>query len=289
MFCCTVLLSGSKAAASGRIIACLDDWTLGDLALTRAPDTGQFITNIATWFTHGNAGRFLCSSSFSAGGHVGFTSALTNAGNILVITNVGLATLGLSNWLTYDALFVGDASIDNAMLTNYVNAGGNVYVYAIGAGSGPSEWNAFLQPFGLAFGGSLPGDEVVDVITNTAHPLLHGVTNLFYFNGEIVQVVNASDPRSQVLQFDTAGRGILAVWDPTALAPTNRPKLSITPTNLELIGTVGTSNRIEYVTNLTDSVWLPLTNIFLTQSNYFLLDPNFPTSPRRFYRAVQLP
>ena len=126
----------------------------------------------------------------------------------------------------------------------------------------------------------------VIAITNTVHPLFLGVTNVYYNNGEIVSVTTTDDPRSQVLQFDPAGQGMFAVWDPTA---TNRPQLTISFTGLQLVGTVGTSNRIEYVSNLTDTVWTPLTNVFLTQSNYFLIDPDFPKSARRFYRAVQLP
>jgi hypothetical protein len=280
-----LMLSSLTAAASGRIIVCFDDWVLSDTGFANAPDTGQFVTNIATWFVPGRAGRFLCSSSFNAlSENTLFRSALTNAGNTLVMTNVPLETLGLSNWLTYDALFIGDTSVDNGMLTNYVNAGGNVYLYAIGFGTEPAEWNTFLQPYGLAYGGTLPGVQV-DVITNTIHPLLQGVTNLFYDNGEVVLDINAGDVRSQILQFDPAGNGILGVWDPT-LSP---PMLYITLTNLELIGTVGTSNRVEYVTHLTDSMWTPLTNIFLTQSNYFFTDPNFLQSPTRFYRAVLVP
>jgi hypothetical protein len=281
-----IMLTGClKAGASGRIIIAFDDWVLGDTAFSQAPDTGQLVTNVAAWFTHGQPGRFLCTASFSQDVNRKFAYAITNAGNTLTITNVPLDSLSLATWLTYDALFIGDASIDNGMLTNYVNAGGSVYLYGIGYGSEPAEWNTFLQPFGLAYGGTLPNLGVI-AITNTVHPLFLGVTNVYYNNGEIVSVTTTADPRSQVLQFDPAGRGMFAVWDPTA---TNRPQLTISFTGLQLVGTAGTSNRIEYVSNLTDTVWTPLTNVFLTQSNYFLIDPDFPKSARRFYRAVQLP
>ena len=280
-----MLIGCLKADASGRIIIAFDDWILGDTAFSQAPDTGQFVTNIAAWFTHGQPGRFLCTANFSQDVNRKFAYAITNAGNTLTITNVPLDSLSLATWLTYDALFIGNAPIDNGMLTNYVNAGGSVYLYGIGYGSEPGEWNTFLQPFGLAYGGTLPNLGVI-AITNTVHPLFLGVTNVYYNNGEIVSVTTTGDLRSQVLQFDPAGQGMFAVWDPTA---TNRPQLTISFTGLQLVGTVGTSNRIEYVSNLTDTVWTPLTNVFLTQSNYFLIDPDFPNSARRFYRAVQLP
>jgi hypothetical protein len=283
---CALLASSLTAGASGRIIAAFDDWTLSDSGFANAPDTGQFVTNIATWFARGHPGRFLCASSFNAySQNAKFRYAITNAGHTLTMTNVSLDTFSLETWLTYDALFIGDATLDNAKLTNYVNAGGSVYVYGIGAGGDPARWNAFLLPFGLAFGSTLSGNQV-NAITNAVHPLFQGVTNVYYYNGVVVQVTNTPDPRSRVLQYNPAGKGMFAVWDPAAANP---PQLSISPTNLQLIGNVGTSNRVEYVTNLADTVWLPLTNIFLTQSNCFFSDADFPNSPQRLYRAVQLP
>jgi hypothetical protein len=54
-------------------------------------------------------------------------------------------------------------------------------------------------------------------------------------------------------------------------------------------GSVGTTNQIEYVTNLGDTNWIVLTNLVLPQSPYLLFDAGSPRTQRRFYRAVQIP
>jgi hypothetical protein len=56
-----------------------------------------------------------------------------------------------------------------------------------------------------------------------------------------------------------------------------------------LSGSVGTSYRVEYTTNLNSlSLWTPLTVLTLTNSPTFVPDQTLPQGSR-FYRAVTLP
>jgi formylglycine-generating enzyme len=48
---------------------------------------------------------------------------------------------------------------------------------------------------------------------------------------------------------------------------------------------LGTTNQIQYCTNLSQGWWLPLTNVVVTQSPYWFVDLDAPTSPQRFYRV----
>jgi len=70
------------------------------------------------------------------------------------------------------------------------------------------------------------------------------------------------------------------------------PKLTISVTNgaaaLTLWGIVGTTNAIEYATDLARStLWSTLTNFNLPYSPCVVLDPLQTNSQQRFYRAVQ--
>lgn len=68
------------------------------------------------------------------------------------------------------------------------------------------------------------------------------------------------------------------------------PRLSIDfYAGITIDGTVGTTNRIEYVTNLGDTNWITLTNLVLPQSPFLFFDVTSPRTQRRFYRAIQAP
>jgi len=56
---------------------------------------------------------------------------------------------------------------------------------------------------------------------------------------------------------------------------------------LTLIGTVGTTNRIDFKNEIAASNWTVLTNLVLPSSPYLFIDANSPNSTKGFYRVVQ--
>lgn len=52
---------------------------------------------------------------------------------------------------------------------------------------------------------------------------------------------------------------------------------------------VGSTNRIDYTTDLATGQWLALTNVVITESPFFFCDQDSKGQSRRFYRAVMLP
>lgn len=57
---------------------------------------------------------------------------------------------------------------------------------------------------------------------------------------------------------------------------------------ITVTGTVGTVYSIQYVTNLTQTNWIVLTNLTLTHSPLLWIDTTQPATTRRYYRAVGL-
>ena len=57
---------------------------------------------------------------------------------------------------------------------------------------------------------------------------------------------------------------------------------------LTIHAAVGSTNRVEYSTNLSLPTWLVLTNLTVTASPYSVLDSTAPPTPRRFYRVSAL-
>jgi len=52
---------------------------------------------------------------------------------------------------------------------------------------------------------------------------------------------------------------------------------------------VGVTNQIQYSTNLTQTNWVVLTNLVVTQSPYWFVDVTAPPAAQRFYRVVAFP
>ena len=55
---------------------------------------------------------------------------------------------------------------------------------------------------------------------------------------------------------------------------------------LNIQGTVGATDQIQYSTNLTQPVWVALTNLLVAQTNYSFVDVGAPLASGRFYRVV---
>ena len=78
------------------------------------------------------------------------------------------------------------------------------------------------------------------------------------------------------------------VGDAPGQAQTQLLNMNLYP-GMFLAGSVGSGYLIEYTTNLnTPSLWTPLTNVVLSNSPMFIVDPTQPQASR-FYRAVALP
>ena len=51
---------------------------------------------------------------------------------------------------------------------------------------------------------------------------------------------------------------------------------------------LGITNQIQYCTNLSQTNWVVLTNVVVTQSPYWFVDVAAPPATRRFYRVAAL-
>lgn len=59
--------------------------------------------------------------------------------------------------------------------------------------------------------------------------------------------------------------------------------------HLNIVSDVGVTNQIQMATDLTQSTWVVVTNMMVTQSNYWFEDALTSTDARRFYRVVAIP
>lgn len=213
----------SGAAHAGRIVVNHDEWTLSNSGYSAAGGTNaqQFATNLAG-FMNINGGAFnvlIFSGNFGLTG-TSLSTTLTGLGaTVTASTLPGTWTAGLGG---YDAVFVGgntppgDYADD---LTDYVNAGGSVYIAAgTGAGGAAAEaalWNGFLNTFGLSLGSPYNGCCGNDP-TDGGHALLAGVTQLFYNNGNTVSTTGGN-PFAEIIETrPIAGApsiGLIGVYD----------------------------------------------------------------------------
>jgi hypothetical protein len=58
---------------------------------------------------------------------------------------------------------------------------------------------------------------------------------------------------------------------------------------ITILAPVGTTQRIDYVTDLANPNWTALTNVLITRWPFIYFDPDSLLGSRRFYRTVQLP
>lgn len=196
----------------GKIVVNGDDWTLSSTSLNDANNSARrYAVNIADWFTGGRPGRFLVySSSF------GLTSAelatvMTAAGHTWTVTLAGPFTL--ETLRGYDGVFLLGTPADNQTLIEYVRAGGNVYVGAGGGGTDGEQWKTFLTAFGLRFG--VYSATIANVSTvGATHPLFQGTNQLFYYNPNIVERLNGSDPATAIV-LARNGEPLVGVYSPS--------------------------------------------------------------------------
>lgn len=203
---------GSTAHA-GKIVLANDEWTLSNTGFASPNDPGVFAANVASWFNGGSGGSFLAYSNNFGLTQSGLATAMTGAGNGWTVSTASPFNLG--TLLSYDGIFLAGFAADNTVLTNYVNAGGNVYL-AGGTGLGGAEaeaarWNTFLNNFGLGFGSPYNGVGGNIAISNP-HPIFAGVDHLYQNNGNDALDILVSDPNGQLIVSQN-GHGLYAVYD----------------------------------------------------------------------------
>jgi RHS repeat-associated protein len=206
----------------GRIIVGHDVNTLGSFVAGANED--QFAVNLAQWLTGATTGKILAVESSPGDGTRDYApsvkAALATAGfTVTYISDPSaVSTVTLSNLQQYNAVFVGItwptvASINTTVLTQYVNSGGNVYIYGGVDGNPAIEapfLNPFLQAFGLAFDTAAYNGLASVNITST-HPIFTGITGktLGCGNGQDIHDLG-TNPNASIIQFQ-GQHGVYAV------------------------------------------------------------------------------
>ena len=206
------MMAASPALGAGKVIVAHDEWPLSDYGFDSASGAAPFARNVAQFFTGGTKpGRFLVYSTNE--GLTGWALAATMraAGHTWVVKDPAAAPL--EDFTHYDAVFVGQDAVSARRLTDYVNAGGGVYVMSgTGYGVADSNWNAFLLSFGLQLAVQSNNLEGVTAIHST-HPLFEGVHSLLFIAGNSVSVASAY-PGGTVLVSE-GGHGLFGVFTAT--------------------------------------------------------------------------
>lgn len=214
--CFTASLTPAQAGTPtpGRIVVANDEWTL-DTGFFPPNDPAVFVANVTNWFTGGRPGRFLAYSNNHGVTSPLLADAVHAAGHSWTVTTA--PPFDLATLRGYDGVFVGGYGADNQVLTDYVNGGGNVYVFGgtgdLGTAAGEAgTWNPFLAHFGLAFDGTRFNGVQYTIPINSDHPIFAGVDHLYQDNGSSVLDLDPQDPRNQVL-VTYQGQGLYGVFD----------------------------------------------------------------------------
>ena len=206
---CPLVANGSSIGQS-KIFVNNDEWTLTNHGFSAAPQAAQYMENLCNWFTGGGPGNFLAySGNFGLNGST-LKNVMANLGHSYTVSTSVPFTV--ENLLTYDAVFLGGNAVDQQVLIDYVNAGGNVYVMAGtgwgGAAGEAANWNTFLAEFGLQFqpyyngiGGVFP--------TNSSHPVFDNVSHLYSNNGNSIYLTTPPNPDTEIIMQP----GLFAMYD----------------------------------------------------------------------------
>lgn len=235
------------AEQRGKLVVNGDEWTLSDAGFEQVAATARFAQNIGSWFTGGKPGRFhVYSNNFGVAGER-LAATMRDAGHTWTVgTEIPMT---LESLRAYDGVFLAGNAADNDVLTEYVRAGGCVYLAGgTGWGDAVSEarrWKTFLNAFGLKLDERYDGIDGQIPTGGVDHPLLAGVDALLYVNGnEVIDIDPVAPENAIVLAY--SGKGQLGVFDLSL----GRPHATIC--DIRHTGLVPQSEADEYV-ELTNS------------------------------------
>jgi len=225
-----ILMLFASSILADRIVVGQDVNTLS--TSVAGPHEDQFAVNIAEWLTGATSGNILAVESSPGDGSRDYApsvkAALANAGfTMTYISNPAIVSAEtLANVQAYEAVFVGETyptetSISSSVLTEYVNSGGNVYIFG-GVDDAPSTeaalLNPFLRSFGLAFD-TTSYNGLTSVNVTSTHPIFKGLTGktLGSGNGQDIHDLGAN-LNASIIQLQ-AQHGVYAVVNGAAAAP----------------------------------------------------------------------
>lgn len=230
------MLCVASAANAGYLVVNNDEWTLSNTGFAQSPSAGTFINNITNLFTGDQPGNFLAYSTNFGLTQSSLAAAVTGAGHTWTVTTAPAFTLAtLQN---YDAVFLAGTYVNQQVVIDYLLGGGNVYI-AAGTGNGgaaaeANAWNQVLATAGLSFQGSYNGIGG-NVAPVGPHPLLAGVSTLYFNNGNTVLDLAPLNDNGQIL-FSLNGQGMLALGQYGALPPPSQYSPVPEPTSLIILG-----------------------------------------------------
>ena len=220
----------SAPAFGGRILVNNDEWAFTNFGYAQAghANADQLASNVAGFLT-GGPGKILIYSSNFGVTESNFLASLQGAGYDYTLDKTGATSFDMTTLAEYKAIFFSGnrRDADDAVLTNYVNRGGGVFL-ALGAGAGefPSSaseaaaWNPFLNNFGLTLGANY--NLFTGTFASTGdHEVFDGVNNIYYNNGNTVSLTGTNEYAS-IVQTAPApqGFGLFGIYDgPDVITP----------------------------------------------------------------------
>ncbi len=213
------LWCATGAAQAGYLVVNNDEWTLSNTGFSASPSASTFINNITNLFTGDQAGNFLAYSTNFGLTQSSLGAAVTGAGHSWTVSTA--APFTLPTLQAYDAVFLGGDYVDQNVVISYLQGGGNVYIMAGTGWGGPvteaNAWNQVLATAGLAFQPAYNGIGG-NVAPVGPHPLLAGVSTLYFNNGNTVIDLEPLNTDGEIL-FALSGQGMLALGQYGALPP----------------------------------------------------------------------
>jgi len=209
---------------AGSIVVSNDEWMWGDGQIAQGNDT-QFAQNVPAFLTGGSGSILILSNNFGLTGS-GLNSELTGLGYTVTTTTTVPGSL-----VGYSAVYVGGYAVPDALLTNYVNAGGNVFLeagtgYFGGAAGEAAQWNPFLNNFGLGLApvyngvgcGVVGGMGGFSSELPFGPALFNGVSSIYICNGNDVLKIGSS-PNVQV--WTLGNDGLYGAYKPVVPEPSS--------------------------------------------------------------------
>ncbi len=219
----SVLLAPARPAYAGYVVVNSDEWTFSNTGFTQSPDASVFINNITNLFTGDQPGNYLAYSQNFGLTQSSLANAVTGAGHTWTVSTAGPFTATALS--AYDAVFfagtVGGSYLDQQVIIDYVQAGGNAYIGAGTGNLGPAAeaagWNQVLAQSGLEFEDTYNGIGG-NVAPTGPHPLLAGVSTLYFANGNSVIDTAPTNDSGEIL-FSLNDQGMLALGSFGTLPP----------------------------------------------------------------------